>query len=302
MKKLHKLLLSALTWTIVTSAGAAPFSPGSKPIVAQFFGIWTERGQVWEQKFRTDTPFDKLNRLYIAFGKIIKTPEGHFSIAFDGQVEHVQDIIARMKSVNPDAELFLAVGGDGDKNSYGGAANDPQFAENVRQFLGRYGFNGFDIDWEMRLNKQDLNNLVKQLYPTLHSYGYRLTLDVWPYVSFAYDMSVLKDNLDQINIMSYGTGLHLASITAQYEKAGFPRSKIIGGIETERGYNQFGGVTDTLGPNGTIAEKSRFALTEGLAGMMEWRLDNDYTTTANPNYPTYQGAQALWQYMTNLAD
>lgn len=278
------------------TVNASPQSQ-AQPIVGQFFGIWLNPDQTWKQKFRRDTPFQKLNRLYIAFGKIV-TIGDHLSIAFDGDPNHVTQLIERMRHDNSTADIFLTVGGNDDDQSYGGAANDPAFAENVLQFLDQYGFNGFDIDWENDLDHDHLSQLVKNLHHVFQTQHKKLTLDVWPYPNAAYDMTVLKNNLDQINIMSYGVDASLEYCVNQYVAQGFPVNKIIGGIETEFGY--YGG-TDTLGPNGTIAQKSQFALKNGLAGMMAWRLDNDYTTSKNPNYPTYRGAEQLWQSISKLS-
>lgn len=289
MKHLSRIAVLAATFFYTSSH--------AQPIVAQYFGIWVNHGQSWQQKFRSDTPFDKLNRLYIAFGKIVDE-NGAFMIEFDGSTDHVQQLIARMKIQNPAADIFLTVGGDDGSQSYGGAANDPEFAQNVLQFLNEYGFNGFDIDWQNNLNESDLDSLVQNLYSTLHANNKKLTLDVWPFPDPAYDISVLKNNLDQINIMSYGTGISLGNCTNSFLAAGFPLNQMIGGIETETGYNQFGGTTDTLGSSGTIAQKSSYALQNGMAGMMEWRLDNDYASATDPNNPTYQGAIQLWQSMT----
>ena len=298
---LHFLLKLKRFWCAIAifcfSVQAYPISR-TQPIIAQYFGIWAEQGQTWEQKFRSDTPFDKLTRLYISFGKIIKKEDGHFSINFDGSTDHVHALIDRIRAVNPHAEIFLTVGGNGNDDSFGGAANDDLFAMNVRDFLLSYGMNGFDIDWEEGLNKQALNKLTQNLYQVLHAVGDQLTLDVWPYAGM-YDMSTLRNSVDQINVMSYGTGLSLANIVPIFIQAGFPAEKIIGGIETESGYNQFGGVTDSLGPDGTIVAKAKYVLSHGMAGMMEWRLDNDYATADNPLVPTYQGALLLWSAMYN---
>lgn len=300
MKRHHSLLLSTLlAATLTTPLLAAPASP-TPPVIAQFFGIWTDPGQTWDQKFRSDTPFTKLNRLYVAFGKIVPTSRGkHFTIAFDGSEANALAIINRMRAVNPAAELFLSVGGDGTSQSYGGASNDPDFPANVAAFLKQYGFTGLDVDWEETLDRVTLNRLLTMLSQTLHPLHMKLTLDVWPWVTSAYDMPVMSATLDQINIMSYGTGIALSSVAPGFIAAGFPANKIIGGIESEYNFNQFGGTVDTLGSNGTIAAKAAYARGMGLAGMMEWRLDNDYATAANPQYPTYQAAEALWTDMSS---
>lgn len=297
MKKTALLIAtSSLLLGCSSLSYATDLLPSRQPIIAQYFGIWTERNQQWEQKFRQDTPFDKLTRVYIMFAKIVPTKTGHYTPDFDGKVEHVQAIIARVKEMNPNAEIFITLGGSAQMAQ---AATDPEFADNLKRFMHQYGFTGVDLDWEIMLEKKGLNNLINNLYASLHPAHYKITLDVWPYVHSAYDMSVLKEKLDQINIMSYGTGLNLERIATQYEKAGFPLNKMIGGLETEREYHQFGGVTDSLGATGTIAAKAQYTLLHGLAGMMSWRMDNDYTTTDNPLYPTYKGTIELWTAMQN---
>ena len=203
-----------------------------------------------------------------------------------------------MKLINPTADIFMSVG-DGPTNLFSQAANDSAFATNVIAVLNQYQLNGLDVDWEQRLNKTDLNALIMHLSNALHQQRMKLTLAVWQWVMPAYDMAVLGEYLDQINIMSYGTGIHLDECTRQFAAAGFPINKIIGGIEVERDYNQFGGVTDTVGLDGTIAEKTDYAVKNGLAGMMIWRTDNDYTTIVDPNYPTFKGAVWLWTHLKN---
>lgn len=282
------LFLSLFTMSVF----AAP-----KAIIAQYFGIWVEesRHQQWEQKFRQDTPFTKLNRLYISFCKIVKAPEGGFTIQFDGETDRAVALMNRMRAVNPEAEIFVSLGGDGGPNAFGGAAQDPQFAERVRNFLLSYHLQGIDIDWEIGLKREPLSNLISSLSPVLHQAGLKLTLAVWPFVNSAYDMSVLAPQLDQMNIMSYGQMRGLEGIVQQFVNAGFPIEKLIGGIEVENPYREGG--PDTLGKDGTITQKANYARQHGLAGMMSWRLDNDYPEDSDLNYPTYRGALQLYEAM-----
>lgn len=279
--------------TLFFAAASFAKTPSTPPIIAQYYTISSDSAEQWKDEFKSNTPFTKLNRLYITFGKIVKTG-GHFTVAIDGSENHLKQVLQTMKEKNPKAELFLTTRGTDDSDSYGGAANDPAFAQNVATLLKKYGLNGFDIDWEEDLNKADLDNLLIHLHSTLHANNKKLTLTVWPFMQPEYDIAVIKNNVDQINIMSYGTEITLNEIVAIFEGANFPADKIIGGIDTESPYQD---VQDSLGPNGSIAQKSAYALSHHLAGMMEWRLDSDYTTTQKPLNATYQGAAQLWKSM-----
>lgn len=300
MNRLRLLVITLFAFcALISQQGFAVnhFSETTKPIIAQYFGIWTERGQAWEDKFREDTPFTKLNRLYLTFGKIINKSDHHHWVQFDGHEQRALAVIERVRKVNPDAEIFVVIGGNGDPTSYGGASRDPKFAGNVLAFLQKYDLDGVDVDWEEGLDKEKLSSLLTSLYNTLHPAGFKLTFDAWQYVSPAYDIPYIRDYVDQINLMSFGTGISLNVCVSDYIHSGLPASKIIGGIESETGYNQFGGITDTLGMAGSIERKARFAKDMGLAGMMARRLDNDYAAKSSLMYPTYKGAIALWDEM-----
>lgn len=301
MKKLILVLLAISSICILFPQSGLALNHHSEtmtPIIAQYFNIKTEHGQKWEDKFRDDTPFNKLNRLYLAYGRVIKGSDHHHWIRFDGDEQRALAVLKRVKEVNPKAEIFLVLHGDDGPNSFGGAAHDDKFAGNALSFLQKYQFDGLDIDWRNATDKAKLSSLLTNLYNTLHPAGFKLTMDVWQYVAPAYDIPYIKDYLDQINIMSYGTGIRLDVCVSDYMHSGFPARKMLGGVESEVDYSQFGGVTDTLGMRGTIEQKAMFAKAT-IAGMAGWRLDNDYVLKSNLNYPTYKGAIALWEEMTN---
>ena len=270
-------------------------------VIAQFFGVFDT---IWEnQRLRVDTPLQIANRFYISFGKVVLTPMG-YSLAIDGDpvlntAARVRELIARIRAVNPTAEIFLTLG-DSSNLLYPSAARDPGFPSRALQFMATFdkggvvGLNGLDIDWETNLDQGALSRLVTGLATALHASGKLLTLDVWPYFTPFYEISILRAQLDQINIMSYGVNMDLKTSVESYRLAGFPVEKMIGGIETESTYP--GGV-DTLGPAGTIFQKANYALINGLAGMMAWREDNDDVDPYNINYPRYFGAQTLWVAM-----
>jgi GH18 family chitinase len=267
-----------------------------RPIVAQYFGVWTDTEQAWENRFRVTTPFTKLNRLYIADARVVKAGGGHFTITFEDQ-RHANALLTRMHTENPLAEIIVSVSGDGNASSYGGASHDEKFAENVVAFLHQYNLHGINIDWRFGGSKEDLTALLKSMHDVLHPAGYLVTLDAWQFVSPRYDVPVIKNYLDQINIMSYGTGISLDVCTSDYLKSGFSAKQLIGSIESETGYKKYGGVTDTLGDNGTIQKKATYAKSAGLAGMANWRMDNDYVAK-NVSYPEYKAATELWNAMS----
>ena len=203
-----------------------PAKAEQKPVIAEYFGIWGTQSE-WVSKFRNDTPLDKLNRLYVAFAKIIKTKDGYLDINFDDNDndpthKHALDLIARTRQINPQAEILITLGGKCLADSFCGAANDPNFAKNVNAFLQKYNWQGLDIDWEQELDKNALNKLVKNLSAELHPDKLLLTLDVWYDVNSAYDPQTLAKYVDQMNIMSYGVYRHLSDIVPKFTDAGFP--------------------------------------------------------------------------------
>lgn len=265
----------------------------SQPIIADYFGIFDTD---WSAVLRPDTPFNKLNRVYISFGKIIQVANNHFSVAIDGDPNRVTQVVNAVKQMNPTAELFLTTGGDNAPDSYGGASADPSFGPNVISVLNQFGLHGFDMDWEQGLVTKPLNNLLINMSNAFRPGGYKLTLDVWPFSQPAYDYAVMEKTLDQMNIMSYGPGTPLNLSAAPFLNGGIPSYKLVGGIEVESGY---AGGPDTTGIDGSIAAKAAYSLSSNFGGMMSWRLDNDYCPPGS-DMPSYIGGIDLWDDMTTF--
>ncbi len=267
------------------------------PIIAQYF--YTGDDNEWDNK---NVPFDLLNRLYISFADITENGKNNFELTFPAK-EKIITLIKNCRAKNPKAEILITA--NPSANYIGAASNSVNFAKSVVSFIRTYKLDGFDIDWEENIERTALNTLLKELRKALTKAGnedkkqYLLTLAVWQYANYGnYDLNILAENVDQINIMSYGTGIKLSTCVDSYK--GFPVSKMIGGIETEDGYNQWDGTTDTLGKDGTIEQKCKYALKNSMAGMMEWRLDNDYVDQKTKK-PTFKGAMAMHKYMTSNA-
>lgn len=244
----------------------------------------------WENILRPDTPFNKFDRVYISFGQIVQTNDGHFTVSIDGDPSRVTQIVKQAKQMNPNIELFLTTGGDSSATSYGGASSDPSFASNVLTILDQFGLQGFDIDWEMGLDPTLLASLLTNMAQTFQPKNTKLTLDVWPFSTPAYNYPLMAKTLNQLNIMSYGPGCPIEPSSAPFLNGGIPPSQLVAGTEVE--YDYSGGNPDSQGPVGSIAAKCAFAQKKRFGGVMSWRLDNDMVPPGSTS-PSYSGSTAL---------
>ena len=320
IKYVAAFLFIVFSFPLAQANSTLAFADDNK-IIATYFGIWTETrdngpDQQWSQKLNDTTPLDKVNRVYIAFANphLKSDDQSDYDLQWylpdkNGNQQtqladfRVNDLVTRIKNAHPnDTPGIFVVIGEGVTGGQGASlkdvAADSDFPKAVIQFLKKYDLNGVDIDWESDI-KDNLTNLLKNLQKIRQS-GYYLTLDVIHNASTAYDPSI-TEYVDQINIMSYGTTLnHLDEYISEFEnKPGFDPSQIIGGVETESDYQDHDARVDTLGANGTIQEKTKEAINMNIAGMMSWRLGNDYAPSTDKNTPTYKGAVCLYQAMTS---
>lgn len=239
-------------------------------IIAHYFGIFDN------VTLPSGIPLHLLTRLYLAFAVI--TSDCSLLLPHP---EKVSLLINQTRELNPSAEIFISLSGDFPK-----IPNSPRFYRSLLQLVQDLRLDGVDLDWEDDLDRFGLTDLILNLSSLLHPRGIKLTLAAWPSPQYEYNISVMKTHLDQINIMSYGERADLSMIIREYTTAGFPSEKIIGGIITEDPYP--GGV-DT---DQSISEKTSAARKMGAAGMMSWRLDNDYTD--EKGQPQFKGAYSLY--------
>lgn len=251
-------------------------------------------------------PWTKINRLYIGFatvrgGVLTDLPSGDTADDAARRAEmqgRIRTVAALARQHNPDIGIFITSDyGDSMDNEYSAAAEDPQkFADSVVSYLEADNLDGYDMDWEsgsMDDYAPQLTSLLSTTHAALAMAGnssrgrpYQLTHTVWPGHESPSTVAGLADAVDQINIMSYGPGdtYDLATYADSYAAAGFPYGNMIGGIESESGYGESGG-GDT---QDSVAAKCAYVKSHGLAGLFEWRIDNDMRPDNSP--PTYQAA------------
>jgi hypothetical protein len=203
-------------------------------------------------------PWRKINRIYIGFatvhdGILTDLPAG----SSEDDISHRQETRSRIRNAimlcrqnNPDAEIFISsnFGGNEMDDQYLLAAQDPQkFADSAVAYLKDYGLDGYDMDWE----SSNIDNYAPQLksilattHTTFASAGngrlgkpYLLTHTVWPGVESAETAANLIGSVDQLNLMTYGTGnkYDLAATADSLHQAGVPYDMMVGGLESESG-------------------------------------------------------------------
>ncbi|XP_008556588.2 acidic mammalian chitinase-like [Microplitis demolitor] len=177
-----------------------------------------------------------------------------------------------LRKKSPSTKIMIAIGGWNEGSAkYSAMADDPElrerFADNVVAFVKKWGFDGFDLDWEYPNQRggsaKDVKNfveLVKVLRQRFDKEGLILSAAVAAAESSAsksYDIAEMSKYLDFINLMAYDfhgaweptTGLNAplhAAASDSYEARGLnseaavkywlskgaPKEKLILGVPT----------------------------------------------------------------------
>ncbi|XP_043513042.1 probable chitinase 2 [Frieseomelitta varia] len=118
---------------------------------------------------------------------------------------------------HPNLKVLLAIGGwnEGSKN-YSDLVSSPKqrstFINSVVNFLGKYNFNGFDLDWEypgsggILEDRENFIALVKELKEAFKKSKYLLTAALSANqgtIDTAYDIPEISKYLDFIHVMGY---------------------------------------------------------------------------------------------------
>ncbi|HWQ67639.1 MAG TPA: glycosyl hydrolase family 18 protein [Methanospirillum sp.] len=303
--------------TVILFLIIIPTSAEEKPIIGAYFFLFDE---AYNQAISVSDsiPWDQINRLYIAFATV---QDGQITnIDMDNAVGdadvRIRTIVSLCRDKNPDAEIFISSNyGDNVTEEYLKAAEEPrQFADSALLYMQEYDLDGYDMDFETR----DINEYVDEQIALLQACNdkfkapglltprgkqYGLSCTIWPGVHDPETVAALSPYVDHLNLMTYGPGntYDLNEYANQYAEAGIPFEKMIGGVESEFGYLENGG-HDT---QESVAGKAEVVKTLGLAGLMNWRMDNDMQTQdgiSEEGPPTFQVTGWMFDELTRTTD
>lgn len=112
---------------------------------------------------------DATHWTHINFAFAVLDTSGRIVPSSKGDVPLYNQTVA-LKNDNKDLQVWIAVGGQGmgPKQFSEMASSDwsrKEFINSAKQFMGQYGFDGIDIDWEYPAvaDKENLVNLVKEM-------------------------------------------------------------------------------------------------------------------------------------------
>ncbi|KAK9739156.1 Chitin binding Peritrophin-A domain [Popillia japonica] len=154
-----------------------------------------------------------------------------------------------LKKKNPNLQTLVAIGGWNEGSvSFSKVVSSPSlratFISNTIAFLEKYGFDGFDLDWEYPSRREgsqltDKNNFSKLLAEfrqafDKHTPRYLLTAAVAASrssIDVSYDVPQLSKYLDFINVMTYDLHGAWESVTGHNAPL-YPRSSETGTVRT----------------------------------------------------------------------
>lgn len=257
-------------------------------------------------------PWNEINRLYIAFATVKDGSLTNIQTngSEDQADERIKTVVNLCRKNNPDAEILISsnYGSDVTKEYLKAADNPEVFAESVLNYVQRYDLDGYDMDWEDHqddLNKDEQIRLLDACKDAFDSSSrsqndrpYVLTCTIWPGVHDPETVVSYVPYVDQMNLMTYGTGdaYDLSTFSKQYHDAGVPYEKMIGGVESEIDYSDNGG-PDT---NESIQAKGDLVLEKGMAGLMNRRMDSDMVgaNTEGTILPSFQVTDQIYRVLS----
>lgn len=216
--------------------------------------------------------------------------------------------VARFQQLKQDhgLRIHLCFGGWGRSGGFAEMTGDAEkrkaFIEALVQWCVANGFDGVDYDWEFPANREEhvaYSALLRETAEALRLHGLWVTVALGH--TQALDQSAY-DAVDGIHLMTYDMGVRhateqdAASSLRRLIRSGAPRDKIVLGVpfygrmmadrDAAMAYKdileRFSPAPDEDEAGGfyfnnmeTLRRKTRFAIAEGLAGIMIWELSMD---------------------------
>lgn len=269
-------------------------------LIGHFFGIFDDN---WELRLREDTPFDKMDMVFIAFAHPYDNDsDGIYELGYENahqdppftDQERIDQIVRLAREKNPEIKLLISEGAG--KEDYWKSAQDPEvFAESVVTMMRNHDLDGFDMDYEIEsdpVTTEQFRALVTAVGQRIkqasiedgrgdNPYLFTITpngpaLRVW-------DGKLVNQYVDYINLQAYwGNSFHYID---EFKQSGVDISKMFIGLASES-YDQPADVPEVY------VEKAKEV---GAKGVFAWRLDND--SLDQKNKPHYSIAKKLWVLM-----
>lgn len=229
-------------------------------------------------------PFDKVNFYWIAFANPVMGNNNHAKMEWQSPpfVNNGPEIINLIHSKNPTAPIFISnlVYTTGPCTAFNQAADDPLFPTTLVKFLQQYpGVTGYDLDIEYP--NCNVAEMIAHIAPVLHENHFKLSLSVPFGIGFypQESIKIFKTYLDFLTLQSYWGGVEQA--IQDWLQAGFKANQLIPGVSSEDHYNQ-----------ASIDESASLVKQYQLAGIFNWRLDNDNRVNGEPQFNT---TKRIWQ-------
>jgi len=260
--------------------------PASEYTCAAYFGFFDE---AYDETMKVKIPWENTNQIFASFvtiskqGKLVlQTPESH---------EKIKTIVSLARKANPDIEIFIVsdygrAPGWIDDHYLKAAENPEKFAKKVLEFLKEYDLNGISIDWQSPFIN-DYSEELKALLKGCHDLFdkefqetgkmYKVTHDVDPCTHSPKTVGNLKDVVDGINVMSYLCTDNLKELVQEFSAHGFPKRKISVTVQSELNEET----------QKSIQEIAKIVKEEDLAGLNNWRMENDSRKFHRSRYNVY---------------
>jgi hypothetical protein len=237
------------TLAACTDAPTAPSAPGPAPAGPPLRAMNAASSRVvgylpnWTNRSLASFPYDKLTHVIYAFVDV--TPTGGLTgIAMDNDAK-LDSVVQLAHAAG--AKVLISVGGGGasiDSNfepMADSVATRAAFVSNMVTFVGNYGLDGVDIDWEFPDDATEAGHhaaLMAELDTAMHSRGKLLTAAVAANGWFGQHIQTsVFSNVDFMVLMAYDGSIestaysHAVSSLDYWSGRGLAQSKTVLGVQ-----------------------------------------------------------------------